>query len=78
MQPDAFQGHWHGDGTSSGINGARSSAQQGFINVDGTLWENKSNVTNKNSISDGTNGTPRVSNETRSINASCKIWKRIA
>ena len=34
--------------------------------------------TTSDPVNDGTNGAPRVSNETRPINATIKIWQRIA
>ena len=73
LQPDAFQGHYHRSESVSGTTGSPFNVPTLGANSQGT-----SNKFAKDPASDGTNGTPRVKNETRGINASCKIWKRIA
>lgn len=67
VQNDAFQGHWHNLYYSAGVRGTASP----FNNVDlisvipGDGY-NDNRV--KEAIADGTNGTPRITSETRPIN----------
>ena len=70
VQVDAFQGHWHDVEVSgglgnyaSGIFGAVNNNAGGFSNV-GSYYRAA------NIISNGTNGTPRITSETRPVNAS--------
>lgn len=70
LQPDTFQGHEHQSGCYTDGSGCGRFTQSG--NPNGTQ------VGTVRIAPNGTNGTPRYGNETRSINVSCKIWKRIA
>lgn len=65
-QKDAFQGHWHrriyvafGDG-GTGTNGYVYSGTTSGVNIDTHVQQ---------AVTDGTNGTPRISSESRSRNA---------
>lgn len=71
-QPDAFQGHWHlskyttndaYNGYGTGGNGWKSNFANDFQDATTTI------AFVVNPVSDGTNGTPRKSKETRSTNA---------
>lgn len=77
-QVDQYQGHWHGNGTTSGLGGVSSTSAQGFPNVDGGIYTNRQTVRNKNSITDDVNGIPRVGKETRGKNVTVIYWKRTA
>lgn len=66
---DAFQGHWHGVDAFIGTNGPGflSNALPGtYLNIP-TFYSN-TNYKASNSITDGTNGVPRLSSETRPKN----------
>ena len=67
-QKDCFQGHQHQFGY--GASGAGGSAGVSCP------WYYSSNT--KNIVSDGTNGSPRVGKETRPVNFSVRVWKRVA
>jgi hypothetical protein len=71
VEEDAFQGHWHGDGTASG-GSVTPSATDGWINSGSSTWSNKKNAI-KTYVSDGTNGTPRVADETR-VKGIAYLW----
>lgn len=64
FKDDQFQGHFHGDGTASFVQTSSSIAADDFLNSYNTEHANKTNTT-KNTISNGTNGTPRVGDVTR-------------
>ena len=69
LQKDTFQGHQHKYNEHVRLSYASFSDESGYC---GNVSSNTSNY-----VTDGTNGTPRYGNETRSINAAFKIWKRI-
>jgi len=60
-QADAFQGHYHSTGYNAGSAGSAGMAQSGAASNGGAL-------TASTPITDGTNGTPRISTETRPRN----------
>ena len=71
-QMDAFQGHWH---RSLGNSFNYDTAMQDGVGGNVRSWQ--SNFV-REPISDGTNGTPRIASETRPLNFTVRIWKRIA
>ena len=69
-QTDAFQGHWHDiDNYTSSGNGSYISTSMAAGNQNKTTFVEHTNCTATNIITDGTNGTPRTTNETRPKNA---------
>jgi len=62
VQADAFQGHWHGTEWAQGTLGSSAGFARGSTPV-----SSSGEVTDP--ISDGVHGTPRVSSETRPVNA---------
>ena len=73
VQADTFQGHKHY--TNSG-----NSASSPTGNYPIAQWNRPGlDIMNTTGINtDNTNGTPRYGNETRPINITIKMWKRIA
>lgn len=78
VQQDAFQGHWH-DQWYSGTSTASSPGSAALIGVtsDNTV-KASSNNSIRNAQSDGINGTPRTTNETRPRNRLIRVWERTA
>jgi hypothetical protein len=69
LQTDAFQGHFHNSGALT-ITGDQSASSNDYTGT-GTMRFISAAVTGP--LSDGVNGTPRISTETRPINMSI-IW----
>ena len=70
VQDDAFQGHWHV--LVMGLNG-----QNGGLTDDTGLIGSSRNDRVRGAVTDGTNGTPRVANETRPRNIGATYFMRI-
>lgn len=71
VQKDCFQGHWHNNRSS----GASSGTGNGNESVGGSSFDGKFV---RDATTDGVHGTPRIGNETRPLNFTYKLWKRIA
>ena len=67
MQKDCFQGHQHT------VNAAADSLGGGTASACRPWGTNTTSI-----VTDGTNGTPRIGNETRPVNFTVQLWKRIA
>lgn len=74
LQDDAFQGHWHSfqRGQTQPPNNAVTGAQTMNVNT-GTTENDRVRA----AVSDGSNGTPRIANETRSRNLGVDFFLRI-
>ena len=73
-QKDCFQGHFHkgaGNGNVSGVSVFRGIQ---FANGD-TLKTDDSTILE--AVSDGIHETPRIGTETRPLNFTYKLWRRI-
>lgn len=77
VQGDAFQGHWHEErvgGNNVNANGGnvgnsyRAGRDGSGTNINTSNDTQFNNVSTQDPISDGVNGTPRTSSETRPIN----------
>lgn len=71
IQSDAFQGHFH--------NGRNATSSSGNGSIAGGGASAVTNATCiKDPISDGTNGTPRVADETRPKNIALNLYVKVA
>ena len=70
MQDDAFQGHWHV--LVMGLNGQNG----GLTDDTGQIGRSRTDRV-RDAVTDGTNGTPRVANETRPRNIGATYYMRI-
>jgi hypothetical protein len=68
-QNDTFQGHKH--------NITMFTYEQGETGPDGNYFAYKLTKTG-DPTDDGVNGTPRTGKETRSKNATVRLWKRVS
>jgi hypothetical protein len=68
-QADAFQGHWHNFRSTQQVSGGGG----GPSGYNGSLLNITDSITVTNPISDGPNGTPRTSSETRPRNVAA-MW----
>ena len=69
FEDDQMQGHWHQPAVdNSGIGYGLVGFAKG-TNFDDNTTSNSTNQNIKSPITDGTNGTPRVGDETRPFNA---------
>lgn len=76
-QSDCFQGHWHK--VATGANDApqyhATGYYMGHIGAENEYYTSNKKI--QEAVTDNIHGEPRIGNETRSINFTNKIWKRI-
>lgn len=77
-QDDAFQGHWH-TGNGAGSNEfLYNRGTGGVYSITGGTVVDRTTIPAGNATSDGVNGTPRTSDETRPRNVGVKYYIRYA
>jgi len=71
LQSDAFQGHWH----QVGVNSSGALGNAGVSGKDGGVQGSPNRA--QAPVTDGVNGTPRISSETRMANATVNFFVKI-